>query len=97
MPKPYPPDFRREVISAARSSDASLRQIASNYGISDTCLKRWLTIADREDRIRQSSPDPDAEQNAVLRDARKRIRELEQEVEVMRRAVVYLSQRMGSS
>lgn len=92
MPKPYPQEFRREVISVARKGEGSVRQVASDFGISETCLKRWLKIADREDRLNGLPSDPGTDNAAGLREARRRIKELEQEVEVMRQAVVYLSQ-----
>jgi len=96
MPKPYPLEFRREVIAAARDGEASVRQVSSHYGISETCLKRWLRIADREDHWITLRPDSVVDEGAALREARRRIRELEQEVEVMRQAVVYLAQSVVS-
>ncbi|EJZ06162.1 ISMsm7, transposase orfA [Mycolicibacterium vaccae ATCC 25954] len=62
-----------------------------DFGISDACLHRWLKIADREDgRGQPASPAAD-DMAAQLREAHKRIKLLEQEAEVMRRAVGYLS------
>ena len=49
MPKAYPLEFRRDVIAVARQRDAPLSQIAKDFGISETCLQRWLRIADRDD------------------------------------------------
>ena len=51
MPKPYPAEFRRDVIAVARKSEASVAQVAKDFGISETCLQRWLKIADREDGL----------------------------------------------
>ena len=33
MPKPYPPEFRRDVVAVARKREASLNQIAKDFGI----------------------------------------------------------------
>ena len=49
MPKPFPAEFYRDVIAVARKGEASVAQIARDFGISETCLQRWLKIADRED------------------------------------------------
>lgn len=49
MPKGYPLEFRRDVIEVARRREAPLAQIAKDFGISDTCLQRWLRLADIED------------------------------------------------
>ena len=88
MPKPYPKEFRDDVVAVARRGDAPLSQIAKDFGISEGCLHGWLKKADIEDGAR---PGPTAVESGELREARKRIRLLEQEAEVMRRAVAYLS------
>ncbi len=40
MPKPYPKEFRDDVVAVARSrpKDTTLKQIAADFGISDSCL-----------------------------------------------------------
>ena len=92
MPKAFPDEFRRDVIAVARKGEAPLRQIAKDFGISEACLHRWLKIADRDDGIeRGSTTSTGSDESAELREARKRIKLLEQEAEVMRRAVAYLS------
>ncbi|HHT8911926.1 TPA: transposase, partial [Burkholderia cenocepacia] len=60
-----------------------------DFGISESCLTNWLKRADVEEGHK---PGTTADQNADLRDAKKRIRLLEQENEVLRRAAAYLSQ-----
>lgn len=89
MPKAFPMEFRRDVVAVARRGEASIAQVAKDFGISESCLQRWLKIADVEDGVRPGLTQADA---AELRDAKKRIRLLEQENEVLRRAAAYLSQ-----
>ncbi|MCW2722144.1 MAG: transposase [Pseudonocardia sp.] len=55
MPKPFPLEFRRDVIAAAHQGDQSIAAVARNLGISEFCLSRWLRIADREDSISTGS------------------------------------------
>lgn len=92
MPKPYPREFRDDVVRVAREREPgqTLRQIASDFGISESCLVNWLKAADLADGGRPAAAA--AEQTAELREAKKRIRLLEQENEVLRRAAAYLSQ-----
>ncbi len=40
MPKAFPPEFRRDVVAVARKREASLRQIAKDFGISEPCVRR---------------------------------------------------------
>ena len=92
--KAYPEEFRRDVIAIARKGEAPVRQVAKDFGISETCLQRWLRIADRDDGLKgpKSSGASSGGETAELREARKRIRLLEQENEILRRAAAYLSQ-----
>jgi transposase-like protein len=91
VPKPFPREFRDDVVRVARSREPgqTLKQIAGDFGISESCLVNWLSAADREDGVK---PGASAGELVELREAKKRIRLLEQENEVLRRAAAYLSQ-----
>ena len=91
MPKPFPREFREDVVRVARNREPgqSLKQIATDFGIAESCLRNWMRQADVEDGLK---PGTTGAENAELREARKRIRLLEQENEVLRRAAAYLSQ-----
>ena len=91
MPKAFPREFREDVIRVYRESDASVAQVAKDFGVSPSCLKRWLTIDERSSAGSAGSTRAGNESEA-LRDAHKRIKLLEQENEVLRRAAAYLSQ-----
>ena len=91
MPKAFPQEFREDVIRVYRDSDSSVAQVAKDFGVSPSCLKRWLTIDER--RLSSSSGSPRAgSETEALREANRRIKLLEQENEVLRRAAAYLSQ-----
>ena len=91
MPRPYPQEFRDDVVRVARQRPAgvTIKQVAQDFGISESCLTNWMTQADREDGNR---PGPTREDLAELRELRRRNKLLEQENEVLRRAAAYLSQ-----
>jgi len=88
VPKPYPREFRDNVVAVARRGGAPLTQIAKDFGISESCLSNWMRAADVEDGQR---PGATREESQQLREAKKRIRLLEQENEVLRRAAAYLA------
>ena len=90
MPRPYPREFRQDVIRVARNREPGVRikDIAADFGISESCLQTWLTQADRDDGVR---PGPRTDEHAENRELRRRLRLLEQENEVLRRAAAYLS------
>ena len=52
MPKPFPAEFRRDVVAVARKHEAPISQIAKDCGISEANLHNWLKKADIEDGAR---------------------------------------------
>ena len=91
MPKPFPAEFRRDVVAVARKHEAPIAQIARDFGISEATLHSWLKKADIEDGTR---PGVSAAEAAELRDAKKRIRLLEQENEILRRAAAFFAREL---
>lgn len=91
VPKPYPQEFRDDVVRVARAREAgvTLAQIAKDFGIHEMTLNKWMRQADIDDGNRPGATRSD---NAELRELRRRNRLLEQENEVLRRAAAYLSQ-----
>ncbi len=89
MAKAYPKEFRDDVVAVARKGEAPLSQIAKDFGISEGTMSNWMKKADIEDGHRPGLTEDERKQ---LREANKRIRLLEQENEVLRRAAAYLSQ-----
>ena len=93
MVKAYPAEFHRDVVAVARRGDTSVRQVAKDFGVSESCLARWLRLADRDDGISAvAAPSAKAVEQAQLREAQKRVRLLEQEDEILRRATAYFAQ-----
>jgi transposase len=89
VPKPFPEEFRRDVVAVARRKETSLSQVARDFGISQSCLSRWIRRAEIEDGQREGLT---LAEEAEIRELRKRNRLLEQENEILRRAAVYLGQ-----
>ena len=91
MPKPYPREFRDDVVRVARDRDpgVTVEQIAKDFGVHPMTLFKWLRQADID---AGAAPGVSRNESAELREARKRIKLLEQENEVLRRAAAYLSQ-----
>ena len=49
MPKAFPEQFRRDVVAMARRGEIPKRKIAEDFGISESCLHRWIKEADVEE------------------------------------------------
>ena len=91
MPSPYPAEFRADVVRVARKREATLAQIAKDFGISEATLHSWLKRADIEDGIRPGVTSAEA---AEMRELKKRNRTLEQENEILRRAAAYFAKEL---
>jgi transposase len=89
MPKAFPLEFRRDVVAVARRKEAPLSQIARDFGISESCLHRWVRRDEIENGVREGLT---LAEEAEIRELKKRNRLLEQENEVLRRAAIYLGQ-----
>jgi len=91
VPKLYLREFRDDVVRVARNREdgVTLEQIAADFGAHPMTLTKWLRQADIDDGVK---PGATSSKSAELRDARRRIRLLEQENEVLRRAAAYLPQ-----
>ncbi|WP_241473830.1 IS3 family transposase [Mycolicibacterium neoaurum] len=91
MARPYPREFRDDVVRVARNRDdgVTIEQIATDFGVHPMTLHKWMRQADIDEGTK---PGKSTGESAELREARRRIKLLEQENEVLRRATAYLSQ-----
>ena len=88
MPQTRPEEFCNDVIGLARKREIPWTQTAKDYGSSEASVHSWVERAGIADGLVAA---PAASESAELREARKRIRMLEQEAEVIRRAAAHLS------
>lgn len=89
MPKPYPPEFRDDVVKVAinRPDGTTLEQVAADFGIHPMTLSKWI----RQRRVDTGDqPGVTTTESAENHELKKRVRLLEQENEVLRRAAAYL-------
>jgi transposase-like protein len=91
VPKPYPHEFRDDVVKVARRrpEGTTLEQIAHDFGIHPMTLSKWLRQAAVDDGDRPGATSAESAEN---RELKRRVRLLEQENEVLRRAAAYLGQ-----
>ena len=73
-PKRLPEEFRRDFVAVALRKQAPLSQIARDFGISESCLHRWVRRAGIEDGVRDGLT---LAEEAEIRELKKRNRLLE--------------------
>ena len=87
MPKPYPPEFGDRAVALVRAG-RPISRVAVELGISEGGLHNWV----RHDRIdRGELAGVTTSESAELQRARKRIRELELQVEILTKASEFLA------
>ncbi len=82
MPKSYAPEFRRRVVELVRSG-RPVAAVAADVGVSEGTVYRWKA-QDRVDRGERSGPS--SLERVELLQVRRRIRELETELAIVKQA-----------
>ncbi len=88
MPAARPPEFRRRAVELARERDKPVAQIAADLGISESCLRRWMNLADVEDGAKDGVTRAEREELVRLR---RELRVARMEVEILKRASAYFA------
>ncbi|WP_103377153.1 IS3 family transposase [Streptomyces noursei] len=93
--KNYPPQFKADAVALYQSRpETTIRQIATDLGINPETLRNWVRAAGasrprgRRAEVPTEPPTPLEAENAVLR---KKVRELEEEREILRKAAKYFA------
>jgi transposase len=88
MPAAKPPEFRRRAVELARRREQPVAQIAKDLGISESCLRRWMSQADIDDGRSEGLTSGERRELVELR---RRNRVLEMENEILKRASAYFA------
>ena len=79
----------REAVSLVKVSGRSVREVAGELGVSTESLRIWV----RQDQLDRGERDDGltTEEREELRKLRRQVRELEQEREILKRAVTFFA------
>ena len=88
MPKKYPPEFKRDVVTVARRGDLSVVEVAIDFGVAEESVRRWMRQADVDDGIKDGQTTSEQAEIVLLRRDKRR---LEMENEILRRAAAYFA------
>ena len=85
---PYPPEFRAEAVRLARQPGHSIRQVAQDLGIANESLRRWVLQTDID---HGAAPGLTTDERAELAHLRRRVRTLEIEREILKKAAAFFA------
>ena len=83
----YSPEFKRDAVALLHSSGRAIAAVAKEIGVSDVTLAAWV-----KEQAAGNNTEAKAAAEAERKEAielRKRIKELEQEIEILKRFTAY--------
>lgn len=95
MPAAHPPEFRRRAIELAREVDENgqrktpIADVARSLKISESCLRRWIEIADVDEGAK---PGLTSAERKELVELRRENRVLKMERDLLSRAAAFFAQ-----
>ena len=90
---PYPPEFRPEAVRLYLSSGKSLKVISTELGISLETLRTWVKRTQIDEGTR---PGLSTEERAEIRDLRRKVRRVEEERDILKKATAFFAREHGT-
>ena len=88
MPAPHPPEFRRRAVELARQEGTTVAQVAKDLGISESGLRRWMSLDDVETGRKEGLASNEREELIRLR---RENRTQAMEIEILKKASAYFA------
>ena len=88
MPKRFPKEFKDDVVRVARNGQFTHEEVAHDFQISVSSLRRWLDQANIDDGLKDGLTSSEQEEVVQLRRDNRR---LVMENEILRRAAAYFA------
>ena len=92
MPPPHPPEFRRRAVQLAREKAVPISVLAKDLGISESCLRGWVTKDEIEEGTRPGLTQAEHEELVRLR---RENRVLRMEKEILGKAAAFFATENG--
>lgn len=86
-PFAYPEEVRLEALRLFREEGKSLRAIGDQVGVSHQTVRNWIRAEEEAEPNKAIDPE--------VRALRKRVRQLEQEREILKKAVAFFARENG--
>lgn len=88
--KRYTPEFKRDAVALARSSDRTVTEVARELGVSAEGLRNWVK-QDAVDRGQGAPGELTSSEKEELNRLRRQNREQQQTIEVLKKATAFFA------
>ena len=86
----FTPEFKADAVKLVRTTGKSVPQVAKELDLTETALREWMNRAEAEDA--KGAPDAmSAAERAELQELRKRVKRLEMEKEILKKAAAFFA------
>ncbi len=90
----FTPEFKAEAVRLCKVGDRTVSQVAHDLDLTETALREWVTKADIE--AGKGPPGAlNAEEKNELVELRKRVKRLEMEREILKKAAAFFAKENG--
>ncbi|MBA3702941.1 MAG: transposase [Rubrobacteraceae bacterium] len=89
---PYPPEFKEEAVRLMRSSEKPLARISRELDVSEQTLRNWRKQREIDEGEREGLSTAEQEELGRLR---RKVKVLEQEKEILRKATAFFAREDG--
>ena len=90
----FTPEFKAEAVRLCQVGDRSVGQVAEDLDLTETSLREWLKRA--EAAPTNAAPDAvTASERDELRELRKRVKRLEMERDILKKATAFFAKESG--
>lgn len=90
----FTPEFKAEAVRLCKVGDRSIRQVAKDLDLTETALREWVHRAEVDAGNGASEALLTAEREE-LRELRKRVKRLEMEREILKKATAFFAKENG--
>jgi transposase len=90
----FTPEFKAEAVRLCRAGDRSITQVANELDLTETALREWVKRADAD--AGEGAPETlTSGDRDELRELRKRVKRLEMEREILKKAAAFFAKENG--
>ena len=90
----FTPEFKAEAVRLCKVGDRTVKQVATDLDLTETALREWVKRAQEVGGESASEALPTDERDE-LRELRKRVKRLEMEREILKKATAFFAKESG--